>query len=237
MGSGKTALVALHGDGGGAFQFARLVACFSPSIDFHAPTLPGFDGQQRDPQIRSLRDFADLLAGFLIDLNPPRVLLGHGLGAAITFELLQHQPQLVAGAILSDPPGARGDGVLPWRGRAGRRLLRATPHFGRERRARRLVGAQLAPELGEEWLERLLRSELLLETPAWLAAARRGWKKVNAPALLLHGRQALDPAWRELLPAATAESHPEWGRFPMAEAPEAYARAAGAAALRFAAAW
>lgn len=233
----KTALVALHGDGGGAFQFARLPPFFSSAVDFHAPTLPGFDGLARDPRVDSLRGFADLLAGFLIDLDPPRVLLGHGLGAAITFELLCHHSQLVAGAILHDPPDAHGDSVLPWRGRVGRRLLLATAQLARERRARKLVGPKLAAELGEDWLDRALKSELLLELPGWLAAARAGWKKVNAPALLLHGRKALDPAWRGLLPAAESERHANWGRFPMAEAPAEYARVAEAAALRFAASW
>lgn len=233
----KTALVALHGDGGGAFQFARLPAHFSPAVAFHAPSLPGFAGLPRDPRVASLRDFADLLAGFLIDLDPPRVLLGHGLGAAIVFELLSGHSQLVAGAILHDPPGPKGDVVMPWRGRTARRLLLATPHFARERRARKLVGSALAAEFGEEWLERLLRSDLLLETPGWLAASRERWKKVNVPALLLHGRKPLDGRWQELLPAATAQQMPAWGKFPMMEKSEDYARTVEAAARRFGAAW
>lgn len=232
-----TALVALHGDGGGAFQFARLPSRFSPAVAFHAPTLPGFAGLLRDPRVASLRDFADLLAGFLIDLDPPRVLLGHGLGAAIVFELLSAHSQLVAGAILHDPPGPKGDLIVPWRGRTSRRLLLATPQFGRERRARALVGSALAEEIGEEWLERLLRSDLLLETPGWLAAARSRWKKVNVAACLLHGRKQLDPRWSELLPAAETLQMPAWGKFPMMENPEEYARTVEAAALRFAAAW
>jgi pimeloyl-ACP methyl ester carboxylesterase len=237
MPSPTTALVALHGDGGGAFQFARLPSFFSPAISFHAPSLPGFGGLARDPRIASLRDFADVLAGFLIDLDPPRILLGHGLGAAITFELLSLHPQLVAGAILHDPPGAKGDSVLPWRSRAARRLLLATPRLARERRACDLVGPALAAEFGEEWLERVLRSELLLELPAWLAAARGGWKKQKAPALLLHGKEPLDPIWTELLPAAERRQHPEWGRFPMMETPADYARTVEAAALGLAASW
>lgn len=237
MPSPTTALVALHGDGGGAFQFARLPPFFSPAISFHAPSLPGFGGLPRDPRIASLRGFADLLAGFLIDLDPPRVLLGHGLGAAITFELLSLHPQLVAGAILHDPPGAKGESVLPWRSRAARRLLLATPRLARERRARRLVGPALAADVGEEWLDKILRTELLLETPAWLAAAREGWKRQNAPALLLHGKKAPDPLWAELMPAAERRCQPQWRRFPMMETPAEYARTVEAAALAFAAAW
>jgi pimeloyl-ACP methyl ester carboxylesterase len=236
MPSPTTALVALHGDGGGAFQFARLPAFFSPAISFHAPSLPGFGGLLRDPRIASLRDFADLLAGFLIDLDPPRVLLGHGLGAAITFELLSQHPQLVAGAILHDPPDAKGDVVLPWRSRAARRLLLATPRLARERRARQLVGPVLAAEFGEEWLERVLRTDLLLEVPAGLAAARGQWKKQNAPALLLH-REPLDKLWEGLLPAAERRPRPGWGKFPMMETPAEYAREVEAAALAFAASW
>jgi len=237
MASVKTALVALHGDGGGAFQFARLPPHFSAAIAFHAPSLPGFGGLPRDPRVASLRDLADLLAGFLIDLDPPRVLLGHGLGAAVVFELLSAHSQLVAGAILHDPPGPRGDVVLPWRGRAARRLLLATPQFARERRARSLVGSALAAELGEEWLERLCRTDLLLETPRWLATARAGWKAVNAPALLLHGKKPLAAAWKGLLPAAESLQKPAWGKFPMMEKPEDYAPTVETAALRFAAVW
>jgi pimeloyl-ACP methyl ester carboxylesterase len=237
MPSPTTALVALHGDGGGAFQFARLPPFFSGAISFHAPSLPGFGGMPRDPRIASLRDFADLLAGFLIDLDPPRVLLGHGLGAAITSELLSLHPQLVAGAILHDPPDAKGDGVLPWRSRAARRLLLATPGLARQRRARDLVGRALAVECGEEWLERVLHTELLLDTPGWLAVARSTWKKQNAPALLLCGKKACDPGWSELLPRAERRDRPEWGRFPMMETPADYARTVEAAAIAFAAAW
>lgn len=237
MAAEKTALVALHGDGGGAFQFARLPPHFSPAVAFHAPSLPGFGGVPRDSRVASLRGLADLLVGFLIDLDPPRVLLGHGLGAAIVFELLASHSQLVAGAILHDPPGRKGDVVLPWRGRTARRLLLATPHFSRERRARLLVGSGLAAEFGEEWLERLYRSDLLLETPGWLAVSRAGWKKVNAPALLLHGRKPLAPAWPQLLPASESLQKPAWGKFPMMEKPEDYARTVETAALRFAAAW
>lgn len=238
MSSPKTALVALHGDGGGAFHFARLPPFFSPEIGFHAPQLPGFGGLLRDPRIASLRDFADLLAGFLIDLDPPRVLLGHGLGAAITFQLLSEHPQLVAGAILHDPPGSKGDKVLPWRGRTARRILLATPGLGRERRARELVGPALWHELGEEMLDRVLRSDLLLETPAWLAAAQNTFRpQPRATALLLHGQKGLDPQWRHLLPAAEVHQEGSWGNFPMLENPEAYAAVVENAARRFAAAW
>lgn len=238
MPSPKTALVALHGDGGGAFHFARLPPFFSPDITFHAPQLPGFGGLLRDPRIASLRDLADLLAGFLIDLDPPRVLLGHGLGAAITFQLLSEHPQLMAGAILHDPPGPKGDSVLPWRGRTARRILLATPGLGRERRARELVGLALAEELGEEMLDRVLRSDLLLETPAWLATARAQFRpQPRAVALLLQGRRPLDPQWRQWLPAAEIRQEPTWGNFPMLENPEQYAAVVEEAARRFASAW
>lgn len=233
----KAALVALHGDGGGSFQFARLPPLFPDEIAFHAPTLPGFGGLLRDPRVASLRDLADLLAGFLIDLDPPRVLLGHGLGAAITFELLSLHPQLVAGAILHDPPGRQGDSVLPWRRRATRRFLLATPQFARARRARALVGPALAAEVGEEWLSRLLRSDLLLETPGWLAAARQGWTAQRGRALLLHGKRPLDPLWSTLLPGAARHQEPGWGNFPMMDAAADYARIVTAATLDFAAAW
>ncbi len=237
MSAAQVALIALHGDGGGAFHFSRLPPLLPPEVSFHAPTLPGFGGLLRDPRVASLRDFADLLAGFLIDLDPPRVLLGHGLGAAITFELLTLHPQLVTGAILHDPPGRNGDSVLPWRTRLARRWLLASPHFARERRARRLVGKALAGEVGEECLDSVLRSDLLLETPAWLAAARPAWRPLTAPTLLLAGKAPLDPQWRRLLPAAELLQKSSWGPYPMMEEPGEYAKILADSALRFAASW
>lgn len=53
-----------------------------------APDLPGFGRSQTQKTFKSYRDYADLLASFINELNLPKIhLLGHSMGGAIAIIL------------------------------------------------------------------------------------------------------------------------------------------------------
>jgi surfactin synthase thioesterase subunit len=54
-------LVAVHGNGGGGFRFARVEPHVPDHIRFEAVTLPGFGGRPGDPSLRTLPDYAERL--------------------------------------------------------------------------------------------------------------------------------------------------------------------------------
>src|SRR5688500_11207997 len=59
------ALVAVHGNGGGAHRFARVAPLMPPDVAMTAVTLPGFAAVPADRSLRSLADFADCLADLI----------------------------------------------------------------------------------------------------------------------------------------------------------------------------
>src|SRR6185369_298015 len=100
-------VVAVHGNGGGAFRF-ELVKPFVPAgINFKAITLPGFADVAPDPNLQSLGDYAEYLSRLCATLQRPLVLVGHGIGGSIILELAQHYSGAIDGLILHAPVGAR----------------------------------------------------------------------------------------------------------------------------------
>ena len=100
-----TTLVAVHGNGGGGFRFARAEEHMPEGIRFVAVTLPGFGGRAADPALRHLGDFSEALWGEIRDLPRPLVVLGHGIGGSIALDLVNRHP--VDGLILHAPVGTR----------------------------------------------------------------------------------------------------------------------------------
>src|SRR5687767_12796165 len=99
----KLIIIALHGNGGGAFRFERVKPFIAEDIDFRAITLPGFAGVGRDQNLRSLRDYALYLGRLIDDMPRPLVLLGHGIGGSIILELVQRSAGSIDGIILHAP--------------------------------------------------------------------------------------------------------------------------------------
>ena len=75
-----TSLVAIHGNGGGGFRFARVEPFIDDDVRFEAVTLPGFGGRPGDPALETLRDYAEQLWREIEHLPRPLVVLGHGIG-------------------------------------------------------------------------------------------------------------------------------------------------------------
>ena len=232
----RLSLLALHGNGGGGFRFARLAPHLPGDLLFHAPTLPGFGGRPADPQLTSLAAYAQTLVAELDSLPRPRVLLGHGIGGSLALEFLQHHATEVDGVILHAPvgahlerrlfprlmnlPGARGLGQWLFASPLTRPLFR-----------RLLFSRPVPPDFLNRFFEEYGRCESFgqmfdLITAEWFA----GLRPVEIPAVLLWGERervlsaSQLPAFERLLPLAESRLIPDWDHFPMIEQPEEYTR-------------
>lgn len=99
--------MALHGNGGGGHRFELCRRFFEPGIDFRAPTLPGFADVALPHSLRSLYDFSAYLHDYLLTLERPVVLLGHGIGGSLALEFCRFHEGAIDGIILHTPVGAR----------------------------------------------------------------------------------------------------------------------------------
>jgi pimeloyl-ACP methyl ester carboxylesterase len=228
-------IVALHGNGGGAFRFARIKPYIPNDISFRAVTLPGFADVPRDPTLETMRDYAGDLYRLIAAEARPLILLGHGIGGSIILEFGQHFASAVDGLILHAPVGARLEArffpklmALPVARRIGQRLFSARlprPFF------RRLLFSKPVPaayvnRFFDEYRHCTVFAQMFdLITPGWFAALR----PVDLPAALLWGEQErllhVDQVrdYQALLPNSLVRTVPGWRHFPMIEQPEAYA--------------
>jgi pimeloyl-ACP methyl ester carboxylesterase len=233
-------VIALHGNGGGGFRFSRVPAV--DGIDLRTPTLPGFAAEARDPALRTMADWAALVARWCDEITAADpdgrrpVLLGHGIGGSLVLEVLRHRADAVAGVILHAPVGAGLDrrkfprfmqlpGVRPLvRWMIASRPLR--PVWRRRFFHQPVPAAFMDRFFGEyrhcatfgDWFD--------LITAPWFASLR----PVEVPAVLLWGagERLLGPeqidAFRPLLPRASVRVVEGWDHFPMIEQPDEYGR-------------
>ncbi len=230
-------VVAVHGNGGGAFRFARLAPHVPPTMRLRAVTLPGFARAPRDPALRTLADYAARLRDDVLAVPAPRVLLGHGIGGSLALEYGQHYASDLAGLVLHAPVGADLD-------------TRLFPRLMKLPGMTALGQAVFASRLARPALRRLLFSEAVprayldrffeeyrhcsvfgqmfeLITADWFA----GLAPVDVPAVLLWGeaervlRVEQAEAFRRILPRSRIERVARWDHFPMVEQPRAYAAA------------
>jgi pimeloyl-ACP methyl ester carboxylesterase len=232
----KLSLIAVHGNGGGGFRFSPSAPYYPESINFSAPTLPGFADVPRDPELTSLADYAEVLREHVRKQPAPRVLLGTGIGGAIALEYIQHPADDLAGVILHAPVGTRLDTRTfpklmrtPGMSRLGQwafssRLTR--PLF------RRLLFSEPLPDdvvdrFFDEYARCSVFSQMFRIIDAdWFASL----EPRHLPAALLWGERekllTVDQLedYKALLPNHRVEVIPEWDHFPMLETPEAFAR-------------
>lgn len=233
--SERFSLVAVHGNGGGAFRFERMRPHVAADVEFVPVTLPGFGGQAADPDLRSIRDYAARLAELAAACAPPRILLGHGIGGSLVLELLQFAPGLAEGVLLHAPVGASLDRrwfprlMKPiWVREAGKRafaspLLR--PLWTRLLFRHAPPAGYLAEFFGEYRRCEAFAQMFDLITAQWFD----GLAPVRVPAVLLWGgrervlRAGQHEQFLPLLPGARVHIEPGWDHFPMIEQPEEYA--------------
>lgn len=226
-------LVAVHGNGGGGFRFARAAPHAPARVRFEAVTLPGFGGRPAEPGVVTMADHAEVLWREIAELPRPLVLLGHGIGGSIALDLVQRHP--VDGLIIHAPVGTRLD--RRWFPRLMRpRSVRRTIQWGISSRITRpVVGRRFFdPEVPREYVDRFLdeyaRAEsfsLMFDviTPQWWSSLQ----PVSVPAVLLWGEHdrvlGADQVddYRRLLPGSVVDVVPGWGHFPMVDDPQRYA--------------
>lgn len=108
-----TTIIAIHGNGGGAFRFA-LVPDMPAPARLHALTLPGFQGRVLPDGPITIDTFTsavrDAIAGVRAsDPSGSIVLLGHGIGGSIALDVAAHDASLADGLILLSPVGVKLD--------------------------------------------------------------------------------------------------------------------------------
>jgi pimeloyl-ACP methyl ester carboxylesterase len=231
-------ILALHGNGGGGFRFARVLPHIPPDVRFEAITLPGFASVPADPALRTLTDYAAYVRGLLVALPRPRLLLGTGIGGSIILEYVQHDADTVDGVILHAPVGTRLESRrfpwlmnLPGMRRLGQTLF-ATP-LARPLWRRLLfmdaanIPADYLNHFFDEYGHCAVFGQMFdLITPAWYASLQPR----ALPAALLWGERErvlkADHAgdYLKLLPNAQVRIVPGWDHFPMIEQPDEYAR-------------
>ncbi len=235
-----TAVVAVHGNGGGSTRFSSMAGLMPDTIDFHAVDLPGFNGVPLDPELDSVPAYADRLAELIDQVTArgrPSVVLGHGIGGSIALDLASRRPETMAGLILHAPVGADLDRRLfprimstPPVREVVRRLIAARPPRPLWRRLFFPNGAPAA-ELdtffdGYRTCDAFgLMFEII--TVDWFTALE---PVTGLPVVLLWGehdrvlRSGQADAIATKAPEAQRLVQPGWDHFPMLEQPEEYAR-------------
>ena len=226
-------LVAVHGNGGGGFRFARVLAHVPDSIRFEAITLPGFGGRPGDPALRTLPDYAEALWREIEHLPRPIVVLGHGIGGSIALDMVQRHD--IDGLILHAPVGTRLE--KRWFPRLMKpEPVRALIKWGISSRVtrpligRRFFSRNVPTDYRNQFLDEYGRADAFSQmfdiiTPEWW----NGLAPIDVPSLMLWGSddrvlgadQVAD--YRALLPQAWTDVVPGWGHFPMVEGPAEYA--------------
>ncbi len=228
-------VVAVHGNGGGAFRFSLLPERLAEGVALHAVTLPGFEGRPLGTTEPTMATYTDDLLATLDGIDGQTVVLGHGIGGSIALDALSRRPDAADGLILHAIVGANLDerwfprfmarpavraGVqrlissLPVRLVAGRLLFRSAPsgfadRFLAEYRRAESFGPMF-DLLTAEWFE--------------------GLAEVPTPTIVLWGQKdrVLDvdqlAVIERLVPNRRRQIEAGWGHFPMVDDPDAYAR-------------
>lgn len=237
-------VIAVHGNGGGAFRWERLPLPLveglpgdesTQRIELHGITLPGFQGTALPAGPITMSTFTDAIAAE-VDVSPaPRVLLGHGIGGALALDAVANRPDLADGLILHAPVGANLD--ERWFPRVmSKPIVRKTakgvvgsPFMAAVAGPRLFSGAPAA--YGRRFLQEYQRAdgfEVMFDllTAEWFDAL----PTTSVPTTILWGDkdrvlqvgQADDLAQR--LTHSNRRIVPGWGHYPMIEQPQDYAR-------------
>lgn len=231
-------LIAIHGNGGGGFRFERLKPFIPPTVNFVAPTLPGFSNKKQDPNLKTLKDFAFKLREMIENEPKPMVLLGTGIGGSIALEFLQHFEREVQALILHAPVGTRLNQRLFPKLMKPMFIRRFGQWIFSSALARPLfkpILFQSPEQIPADYLKRFFdeyrRCEAFAQmfdiiNDAWFQSLRPS----TLPAVLLWGEkervltpdQAKD--YQMLLPNSTIKLVANWNHFPMIEQPEDFAQ-------------
>lgn len=227
-----TTIVAIHGNGGGAFRFARCLPFVPEGVDFRPITLPGFASQPRNPALRSLTDYANYLHAQIATLPKPLFLLGTGIGGTIGLEYAQHFA--LDGLILHAPVGTRLDTrwfprlmrlpLMTWLGQRVFASLLTRPALSRLL-FRGDVPAEYRRQFFEEYGNCSVFGQMFeIISADWFDSLH----PIQTPTALLWGElervlsvDQLDD-YKSLLPDHIVRVVPDWDHFPMVEQPASF---------------
>ena len=227
-------LIAVHGNGGGAFRFAPLLPFIPEQINFHAVTLPGFGRIPLDPAIQTLSHYGDWLQQYIVALPRPRVLLGTGIGGTFAIDVVQRYANDIDALILHAPVGTRLEKRwfprlmrLPGMTEAGRRILSAEAL--RPISERLLFRGSIPPQHLDAFYNGYRDCAAFgrmfdIITPDWFATLQ----PQQMPTALLWGELervlTLDQLadYKRLFPNHLVHTEPNWDHFPTLEQPSAF---------------
>jgi pimeloyl-ACP methyl ester carboxylesterase len=231
-------LLYLHGMGGGGRWESYHMALGNDSLT-HAPILPGWPEGTPPAGIASVRDYAQLMAGFLDALELERVILvGHSIGGWIAQYLAVEHPHRVSRLVLVDALGvAAPEAPPPDLGAMNQEEFAAAlfARLGLLASAQRegfgavFTDIRSSPEFEREWNGRALVSRLANGTYADAALTER-LAEVTAETLLIWGEAdriaplAHAQRLRVLLPHAHLVMIEGAGHLPMLEKRETFHR-------------
>lgn len=235
---GRPPVLYLHGLGGGGRWEAYHMALGTVALTY-APQLPGWQEGQPPANIRSVRDYASLMLGFLDAVGIDKaILMGHSIGGWVALYMAVEHPERVARLILTDPLGldvpsapSPALGELDEEAFAkavfGRLGLIATAQaygFGAE-----WEHVRRGPEFERQWKGRGLVAsmvqgpcadpELTRQVPTIAVDTLLVWGRLDGIVPLAHGE-----ALRAALPHARLDVIERCGHLPMAEKPETFHR-------------
>lgn len=227
-------VVAVHGNGGGAFRFSLMPRPLADGVDLHAVTLPGFEGVPLPQGPVTVATFADALAAELAMIEGPRIVLGHGIGGSIALDALGRHEGIAEGLILHAPVGARLDERLFPR-IMSTPVMRRIVQWGISARPTRIIAARLLfrgtpAGFTDRFLAEYRRCAAFgpmfdILTAEWFDALT----PLDLPATVLWGEHdrvlGSDQAdeIEALVPGAERVVVPGWGHFPMIDDPADYA--------------
>lgn len=227
-------VVAVHGNGGGAFRWDLMPSPMADDVTLHPCRLPGFEGRPLPTGPIDISTFTDSLASTLSAIDRPRVILGHGIGGAIGLDVAANRPELVEGLILHAPVAVNLDERLFPRIMSAP-PVRAAAKWLISSKGMQLVAGQFlfkgAPRpYVRQFLAEYRRADAFavmfdLLTAEWFDSL----PPVAAPTAILWGEndrvldvsQAADLEAR--LQSSTSMIVPAWGHYPMIEQPDSYA--------------
>jgi pimeloyl-ACP methyl ester carboxylesterase len=236
--SSSIALVAVHGNGGGASRFAAMTAAVGDRVRLQAVTLPGFSTTPRDPALTTVSAYADRLADLFEPSERPPVVLGHGIGGSFALDLASRRPEVMSGLILHAPVGANLDTRLfprimstsPVRALAKRLIAARAPRP----LWRRLFFPHGAPRpVLDTFFDEYRTCEAFgqmfeIISPAWFQQLQ---PVRTVPTVVLWGehdrvlRSGQADVILDKVPGAEVIVQPGWDHFPMIEQPQEYADA------------
>lgn len=232
--SANISIVAVHGNGGGAFRWERLPQPLGANVELHGPSLPGFAGRPLPSGPVTMSTFVDALVEDLEAIDDKRVLLGHGIGGAIVLDAAAMRPDLVDGIILHAPVAANLESRLFPKVMSSMAVRRAAKAVISSLPVRKIASRVIMAKAPQDYVERFLgeyrRAEAFevmfdLLTAEWFDKL----PTLVTPATLLWGERdrivqvVQAEAVEKKFSTVTRHIEDHWGHYPMIEQPAEYA--------------